>query len=449
MKKRLLSLVFSVVLIATALFTTATVSNGFTPGDGPDYRGKDCTDNLSAACIIDYLMSKYKDGSTWTLGGECWGFAEKVNNFMGLVCETTDYEKLENTRENFLEKCTGVKAGTHIRFSNVDHFDGGWSGHSVALLGVSEEKMYWADNNYDRANTVHYYSGTLDDFYSMYGQYQYITRIVEVEKYKLYATSKISSRSNFQEGYIKLTWLRTTHTSAYRVLRSYSKEGPFKCIATTKSKTYLDKSVELGKKAYYRIESVRSNGNTTSGYVYNRLRLETPVIDVIGESNGGNRISWNKVENADRYKVYRTTDGGAEKLIKTTTALSYLDKKAASGSYHEYRVKAVYDANADGNSLYSNSVAAGNESLNVPQDFSGKTDDNNFVTLTWNPVAGADSYILYCCREENGVYWIEANTDETEYFDTVRKPGQQYYYKIAAYDSKTGRTSPLSKWMLI
>lgn len=449
MKRKMMSLILSLTLIVTGVLSTAAVSWGWSVGQGGDYTGKDCTSNLTASSTIDYLMSKYKDGSTWTLGGECWGYAEKINEFLASASDTRDYTGLKNTQKNFLDKCRGVMAGTHIRFSNKKSFDGGWSGHSVVLLKVTDEQVYWTDNNYDRANTVRYYAGTVDDFYMLYGQYQYITRIKTTTKYKTYGTTKVSSRSNYEEGHIKLTWLRTTNTTKYEVLRSYTKNGTYRRIGTTTARTFSDTTAEIGRTAYYKIRSVKKSGNKTSGRVYNTLKLAAPVISVTNSESGKLTVSWNQVSRADRYKVYRSIDGGKEKLIKTTTALSYTDTASGGdGVSYTYRVKAVYDANSKGNSAYSAAVS-GSKAIATPGGFSAKADGDNYVTLTWNPVAGADLYYLYCCREADGEYWIEAVTEDTSYFDTVRLPGQQYYYKIAAYDWETDTLSGLSGWILI
>lgn len=449
MIKKIISAVVSLALMVSIVFSMTMAADAWSVGEGSDYTGKDCTTNLNAASTIDYLMSKYQDGSTWTLGGECWGYAEKMNEFLAGSSDTQDYSGLKNTPENFLDKCRNIKAGTHIRFSNKKSFDGGWSGHSVVLLKVTDEKVFWADNNYDRANTVHYYSGTVDDFYMLYGQYKYITRIKETVKYKLYATAKVSSRSNYAMGHIRLTWLRTTNTEEYEVLRSYSKKGPYICIGRTSSRVFYDETIELGRTAYYKIRSVKKNGNKTSGYVYNTLRLTAPSITVTGSDNGGLTVSWDSVTGADRYKVYRSIDGGSEKLIKTTSDLFYTDKAPAEDSYYSYRVKAVCDANSKGSSAYSK-AAVGRKGLATPSGLKGITDADNFVTLSWNPVKGADSYYLYCSREENGEYWLETVVyGETSYYDTVRLLGQQYYYKIAAYDSNSDLLSAPSKWILI
>ena len=162
-------------------------------------------------------------------------------------------------------------------------------------------------------------------------------------------------------------------------------------------------------------------------------------------------LSWHAVARADRYKIYRKIGEEKEKLVKTTTGLSYTGKLTDTEHTYRYRVKAVYDRNAEGNSKYSQAFYLYAD-LPLPTGLSGvlHDDENGSVTLSWNPVKGADCYDLYCCRSADGTYWLEATIEgKTTYFDSLRKPGQQYYYKIAARNSVTGARSQISSWYLI
>lgn len=449
MKKRGLYLLFACVMILTASFILQPQETF--AASAADYTGADCTTNKTAASTIDYAMSKYKHQSTFPKSGECWGFAETINGLLAAQNNTKFFTGLKNTQKNFLRKCLGVKAGTHIRFCNSKQFDS-WTGHSVVLLKVTENYIYWADNNYDRANTVHYYSGTIDDFFWYYGQYKYLTMVKEPAKYKTYTTPAVSSARDLVSGGIRLTWLKTTNTTRYDVYRSYEKTGTYKRIAKTEDRTFLDASVAMGQKAYYKIKAVKDSGSLYSNIVSNTLKLATPVVTLQNDpAKGKMTLSWGKVERADRYKVYRKIGTNKEKLVKTTTNLTYTAK---TGIYEEtcrYRVKAVYDANTDGNSSYSKAVyVAGN--LNTPTDFAGvlNDDENGSVTLSWKKVSGADCYDLYCCRTLNGTYWLEATIyNETVYMDTLRKPGQQYYYFLVARNSETGAVSSPCEVILI
>ena len=279
MKRRILSVLLTMCLAVGAVSADVFVSSAWT-GISSDFKGSDVTDDAGAAGTVDYLMQKYRDGSTWTLGGECWGYAEKINEFLADDNDIEYFKGLKNTQKNFMNKCRGVKAGTHVRFSNNKEFSS-WVGHSVVLLKVTDETLYWADNNYDRANTVHYYTGTIDEFWMLYGQYAYLNMVKEPISYKEYTKPKITSKADTVSGGIKLTWLPTSDTEEYRIYRSYAKGGTYKKIASTKELTYFDHTVDLGRTVYYKVKSARSQGITSSGYVTNPVsytHLTLPTI---------------------------------------------------------------------------------------------------------------------------------------------------------------------------
>ncbi len=441
MKKRALALLLTCTMMLSVSFILQPQEAVADSGTG--YAGQDCTANETASSTIDYAMSKYKHLSTFPKSGECWGFAETINGLLAAQNDVNYFTGLKNTQKNFLKKCLGVKAGTHIRFCNTRQFDS-WSGHSVVLLKVTEDYIYWADNNYDRANTVQYYSGTIDDFFSMYGQYSYLTMVKKPVKYKTYAAPTVSSMRDMEAGGIRLTWLKTTNTTRYDVYRSYNKTGTYKRIGKTEDRVFLDRSVDMGQKAYYKIKAVKTSGSQYGNIVSNTLKLATPVVTI--ENNQAESkitLSWGQVAKADCYKVYRKIGTDREKLVKTTTNLTYTARVSNIEGICRYRVKAVYAGNSSGNSAYSKAVYVDIQ-LQPPTGFSGvlHDDENGSVTLSWNEVKGADCYELYCSRTINGPYWLEATIkEETTYFDSLRKPGQQYYYFLIARNSATSTSS--------
>ena len=53
-------------------------------------------------------------------------------------------------------------------------------------------------------------------------------------------------------------------------------------------------------------------------------------------------LNWYEVDNADKYKVYRSTSkNGKYKLVKTTSSLKYTDSDVSKGKTYYYKVKAV------------------------------------------------------------------------------------------------------------
>lgn len=266
MKRKILTAVLAVALSVTALPMVSVQALAYT--EGATYSGSDCTDNESAAATIDYLMIRYAHNRAFDSAGTCWGYAVKLNDFLAEDNKTSYYNGLRFTKANFKKKCLGVKAGTHIRFSHGSTFNGGY-GHSVVLLQVDENKVYWADNNYFAYNTICYYQGTMNDFYKCYGQYGYINMIAKPTQYRTYVTPRVAAKVLKPSGNVRLAWLKSSGAEGYQIYRSYSKNGDYKLIGEADGDTfrYTDDTVKEGKKAWYKVRAVRKNGNKMSSAV--------------------------------------------------------------------------------------------------------------------------------------------------------------------------------------
>lgn len=252
--------ILSLVIIISIFVSVTTVSSfAFTEGNG--FTTSKCTENETVASVIAYLKFKHPNKSGYTHGGTCFGFATEVNDLIAAENKETEYKALRFTKKNFLAKCKGVRPGTHIRFSDSKEFNGGY-GHSVVLFKVTDNTVYFADNNYYAYDTVCYNHCSVDEFCSYY-DYKYINRITVPTKYKKYSKTKVAAKV-YKTGNVRLRWIKTTYTEKYYVYRSYSKKGIYKKIAETTDTSYLDKKVKRNTKAYYKVESIRTKSNTTS-----------------------------------------------------------------------------------------------------------------------------------------------------------------------------------------
>lgn len=355
MRKKLLSIALTLAVVFSSMSFGTAVAYADGPGDFPCdgiYNGQYCSDDKNAAALVDYIMAKYKENTLFPLPGECWGYAEKVNTLLSKENQTDYFEDLELTRENFMEKCLGVMAGTHIRLNKAPKFDS-WTGHSIVLLSVTDDLICWADNNYSPYNTVHYNWGTFDDFYNMYGHYGWLTMVSQPVKFKVYKTPLVVSAVDEATGKVKLNWLKASGTTRYEVYRSESKDGDYKRLYRGVGKTYTDKSAAPGVKYYYKIKAEKKSGDVFSGRACRTAKLNQPIVTAGNDINGNIQLTWLPVEKADKYYVYRYSDEtGTYKKVKTVTdGTTYTDKVTEGGA--TYKVKAIYSANTYGNSCYS------------------------------------------------------------------------------------------------
>ena len=85
----------------------------------------------------------------------------------------------------------------------------------------------------------------------------------------------------------------------------------------------------------------------------------TEAIAATGHSyaNGKPQLSWKAVTGADKYYVYRSTDGKNFSYWDSTTKTSYVNSGAKKNTNYYYKVKAVCASNSYANSAQSSIVS--------------------------------------------------------------------------------------------
>ncbi len=181
------------------------------------------------------------------------------------------------------------------------------------------------------------------------------------------------------------------------------------------------------------------NGPLTNATLHCAKSAPTAPVVRIGNSasSGKPMLTWNAVEGATSYRIYRSTSkGSGYSLLGTTTATSYTNTGAKAGTTYYYRVKACNDA---GLSPYSNIVSGQAKSVTpkpaAPVVKIGNSASSGKPQLTWNAVSGATSYKVYRATSQNGTYSLLGTVTATSYTNTGAKAGTTYYYKVKAVNS--------------
>ena len=164
-----------------------------------------------------------------------------------------------------------------------------------------------------------------------------------------------------------------------------------------------------------------------------------PVVKIGNSASSGKpMLTWNAVEGATSYRIYRSTSkGSGYSLLGTVTATSYTNTGAKAGTTYYYRVKACNDA---GLSPYSNIVSGqvktvAQQKPSTPVVKIGNSATSGKPMLTWNAVSGATSYKVYRATSQNGTYSLLGTVTATSYTNTGAKAGTTYYYKVKAVNS--------------
>lgn len=158
--------------------------------------------------------------------------------------------------------------------------------------------------------------------------------------------------------------------------------------------------------------------------------------------SGGGILSWEAVEGAAYYKVYRaSSSGGSYKLWKSVEK-TRLKVSVSVGSTRYYKIKAVYN---DGDtSKYSNSVRVKGVCAQPEVEDVYARASNGKPYLDWDKVSGAKKYYVYRVNED-GTMTRLASTTKTSYTHTKAKVGETYTYVVRAIASSSSRNSIYSE----
>ena len=231
-----------------------------------------------------------------------------------------------------------------------------------------------------------------------------------------------------------LTWNAVSGATSYKVYRATSQNGTYSLLGTVTATSYINTGAKDGVTYYYKVTAVNDSGESAySNIVSGQSKSVTPKpsapVVKIGHSasSGKPMLTWNAVDGAASYKVYRATaKNGAYSVINTTHALTYTNTGAALGTTYYYKVEAL---NASGKSMGFSAVVEGKV---APVLAVGYSSVSGKPQLTWKAVPGATEYQVYRSTQQNSGYTKINTTTATSYVNTGAKANTTYYYKIVA-----------------
>lgn len=266
----------------------------------------------------------------------------------------------------------------------------------------------------------------------------------EVIKQLVPASPVIKSVSNTVNG-LKVTWNLVDGATAYRVYRRAGGETKYTLLGLVKGSSYQDTTVKSGKTYKYVIRAVNAAG--TSKYIGGKaLRyVATPGGLAAKNTAGGIRFTWNAVENATGYRVYRKEAGDASwTYLKTVKTTYYPDLDVTPGVDYIYTVRAV------SGKVYSRFLSGAEiRRLEVPELNEVKSTKEG-IYIDFEPVEGASGYYVY--RKVGGKWTSKSllgtirNTKSHTYLDVSAEKGVTYTYTVKAY-YKNGSDKSVSAYV--
>lgn len=245
---------------------------------------------------------------------------------------------------------------------------------------------------------------------------------------------------------LKVTWNKAIGAQYYQVYRFDSQNGSYAHIGTYTGDTtsVINRALICGKTYYYKVRAYAvENGKAVySGYssvASGKTALSAPK-EVKASANTYNtlKISWNKVDGANYYQVYRSSSpNGKYALLGTydSNTASSISKGLGCGTTYYYKVRAYRWVN--GQRVFSgySSVASGKTVLPAPKTVKAERASSSTVKISWSPVSGGQYYQVYRATSRNGSYALLGTYDDKTRSSISRslKKGTTYYYKVRTY----------------
>ncbi len=155
----------------------------------------------------------------------------------------------------------------------------------------------------------------------------------------------IINKAEVNNSGVKLSWDKVAGGENYSY-RVFIKNGSsWKGLATVSgdTNTYTDTTAKAGNSYTYTVRCIDSNNKYVSDYDktgYTIRVLEAPQITGFENIDGGTVISWNKIEGAQKYRLYVKEEGNWTTLADVS-GTSYIHTALEDGTVYTYTIRCV------------------------------------------------------------------------------------------------------------
>ena len=247
-----------------------------------------------------------------------------------------------------------------------------------------------------------------------------------------YISAPKITKAESVDGGVKISWNKSNGAEKYRVYYKGSK-GWTRMVDTT-STSYIDKDVSSGKNYTYTVRCINSSATKfTSGYDSKGKSVKyisTPKITKAESVDGGVKISWNKSNGAEKYRVYYKGSKGWTRMVDTTST-SYIDKDVSSGKNYTYTVRCINSSATKFTSGYD-SKGKSVKYISTPKITKAESVDGG-VKISWNKSNGAEKYRVYYKGSKGWTRMVD--TTSTSYIDKDVSSGKNYTYTVRCINS--------------
>ena len=245
---------------------------------------------------------------------------------------------------------------------------------------------------------------------------------------------------------LTFSWSKLDDINGYKIYKYNPTSNSYewlKTISDNSITSYTDKDLESASVYSYKIRGYKIiDGNDYHGNYSNVFSESTKVNKVtnlkLDTRNATSlKITWDKVKNADGYKIYRLdTNTDTYKLVDTIydnsiTSYTHTDRVSATNYY--YRIKAFKYLNGKNRySDYSSTLKATTRPLQPSVTLSSTKSKS--IKVSWTKISKRTTgYNIYMSTSKNGTYKSIGTTTNTSFTKDNLTKGKTYYFKVRAY----------------
>lgn len=232
---------------------------------------------------------------------------------------------------------------------------------------------------------------------------------------------------------VTLFWEQTDDAEWYEIYRKTDDTDFIKVgeAGVDEEPVFSDVNVFSGETYTYSVVAVKGNLGSSYENTYDIkfISLDTPELVSAEMTRKGIYVKWNTVSDAEGYILYRKTEDTEWEEIADFKGKvkSYEDTTCQSGEAYSYTVKA-YNGEIESSCDYDGVSAM---FLSIPKLLKASNATKG-IKITWEKVAGANSYIIGRKTSSTGWVKIAEVEDVDSFIDTTAKVGTTYTYTVVS-----------------
>ena len=250
---------------------------------------------------------------------------------------------------------------------------------------------------------------------------------------------------------ITLSWDKLDDITGYKIYKYDSDSNSYKLLKTISNNTttkYTDSNLNSATAFKYKVRAYKVVDGSNYYGSYSNILSESTKVDKVTNLKLDVRnatsltISWDKVDRADGYKIYRL-DTSTDKYVlvdtvygESTTSYNHTNRMSATNYY--YKVRAFKNLNGkDRHGDYCSRLKVTTKPLKPEVTLSSTTTKS--INLSWTKIsARTTGYQVYMSTSKSGTYSLIGTTSNTSFTKKSLTKGKTYYFKVRAYRTVDG-----------